>query len=121
MHPRRADQLGIHLPGGRVWVAPVGGGDYRTRNPPQRGPVQPQPELAANACAQADEEVLHLALGASASNTGRCARVLSHGLAFSTRLPSGDDAYALPGFGVVADQREVPAELDRAGQLAAFL
>jgi len=36
-------------------------------------------------------------------------------------LPSGDDPHALAGLGVVSDQREVPAELDDARQLAAFV
>src|SRR4051812_27870054 len=36
-------------------------------------------------------------------------------------LPSGDDAHALAGLGVVGDEREVPAELDDGRQLAAFV
>src|SRR4051812_5185653 len=35
--------------------------------------------------------------------------------------PPGDDAHALAGLGVVGDEREVPAELDDARQLAAFV
>src|SRR4051812_11257836 len=37
------------------------------------------------------------------------------------RLPTGDDPDALARLGVVGDQREVPAELDDARQLAALV